>query len=402
MSELERIEMTPVEPGIRLGLYHYTGTTNALVDHRTPILLLHGASANHQTFVTGEHGGLARYLAAYHDVWLLDWRGSGLVLDDEQNKHSLNEYGDAYNFNAAASCDVPVAIDIIRRRCNSEKVSALGFCMGSAVIAEAVALGHVTSDALDCLILMTLGLFFETPVDGRLKCEDRILERLRYDKTDPAHPLLSIDPRVAASGLRKPWPNELDVMYQHWPSALKWHEATQVEGEEKAHPLDPVGQLCNRLSFMYGMPYNHGNLVDEIHKPASGEAVLPMLFGAIPLHMYIHGARNIRQGQATTYPTDDKRSTGLAMLPGNEEYVSDKACDRFRSLRKVTLVTGALNRLWHRDSIDRMYEWLRRGLLSDSDKIQKHIIPAYGHQDLLWGKCSPQDVFPKIREGLSV
>ena len=28
---------------------------------------------------------------------------------------------------------------------------------------------------------------------------------------------------------------------------------------------------------------------------------------------------------------------------------------------KVTLVTGARNRLWHRDSIDRMHEWLCRG-----------------------------------------
>ena len=45
----------------------------------------------------------------------------------------------------------------------------VGFCMGGAILAEALALGCVTADDLDCVVLMTLGLFYETSIDGRLK-----------------------------------------------------------------------------------------------------------------------------------------------------------------------------------------------------------------------------------------
>jgi hypothetical protein len=102
------------------------------------------------------------------------------------------------------------------------------------------------------------------------------------------------------------------------------------------------------------MPYQHGNLVDEIHE--TSPPCLPELFGAIPLHMYIHGAKNIRAGRATFYKAGTR---------SDDLFVSDAARERFKRLTKVTLITGALNRLWHRDSIDRMYEWLRRGPRSD-------------------------------------
>jgi hypothetical protein len=72
----------------------------------------------------------------------------------------------------------------------------------------------------------------------------------------------------------------------------------------------------------------------------------------------------------------------------------------FYDLEKVTLITGAMNRLWHRDSIDCMYEWLVRGDARPSEKIRKVILKRYGHQDLLWGEQSPRDVFPDILDGL--
>jgi cholesterol oxidase len=401
MSETECFEIPvkpdePHKPEVRICLHHYTGPTDPAIDVRPPVLLLHGASANHRTFLTGEEGGLARSLARYRDVWLLDWRGSGLVVDDARNHPALKDDGEAFNFNTAAQYDLPAAIQIIRDHCNYSRVSALGFCMGAAVLAEAVALGHVTAADLDCLVLMTLGLFYETPVDGRLKGEDRILEKLKNQPFPPKEPFLFIDPRVAETKtkLKTPWPTMLDELYEHWPSALKSHEEPAALSGPEATPLDPVYHMCNRVSFMYGMPYHHGNLVNEIHGTASVKSCLPELFGAIPLHMYIHGARNIRQGHATSYQK-------VPAARPDADYVSDVARDRFRALDRVTLITGALNRLWHRDSIDRMYEWLRRGTSEQSDKFRKRVVQGYGHQDLLWGRNAPRDVFPKIREGLS-
>ena len=82
-------------------------------------------------------------------------------------------------------------------------------------------------------------------------------------------------------------------------------------------------------------------------------------------------------------------------------FLDEDARDAFRSLRKVTLITGALNRLWHRDSIDLMYEWLVRGSAAYRGRVHKHVLPGYGHQDLLWGRDASRDVWLRIREGLS-
>ncbi len=35
------------------------------------------------------------------------------------------------------------------------------------------------------------------------------------------------------------------------------------------------------------------------------------------------------------------------------------------------MITGDLNSLWHRDSIDRLYEWLRRGVKTDQPRDER-------------------------------
>jgi cholesterol oxidase len=346
---------------------------------RKPVLLLHGASGNYRTFMVPGEGGLAAYLAPRFDPWFLDWRGSGLVVDEAKDGYSFLNGGQEYTFNLAAEQDVPRAIRTIQKHCGDGPVAALGFCMGSAILAEAIAMGHIGPKDVDCAVLMTLGLFYETGVDGRLKTEERLLERLEG--------MNAVDPRVAPSKehLLSPWPPELEELYGQWPEALKAHP------DSFQSALDPVAHMCNRLSFMYGMPYHHQNLDDSIHAEPTESSGLPHLFGAIPRQMYIHGAKNIRVGHATDF--NRKRP--------DADFVSDEARDRFRALEKVTLITGDLNRLWHRNSIDLMHEWLTRGEATHRATFQKHVLRGYGHQDLLWGKSSRQDVFPKIVDGLS-
>ncbi len=346
---------------------------------RKPVLLLHGASANHRTFTTpdGDACLASSLLANGFDPWLLDWRGSGLVFDDPANHASIANHPDWYNFNEAARLDVRAAIQKIRELRGWQKpIAALGFCMGSAVLAEAVAEEHITDQDVDCLVLMTLGLFYTVPIDGRLKSEDRTLEELR---TTPSASVPGVDPRPAAAY----WPASVNDLFKQWPAALKWHADD-----------GPASAMCNRVSFMYGMPYCHDNLVSVIHGVKNNTPVLASLFGAIPLEMYIHGAQNIRAGEATYY-----RPPGNNRAP--QAIVSDRALERFKALRRVTLITGDLNRLWHRDSIDRMYEWLMRGSAKSNCVVHKHVMRGYGHQDLLWGAESPQVVFTPILDGLS-
>jgi hypothetical protein len=155
--------------------------------------------------------------------------------------------------------------------------------------------------------------------------------------------------------------------------------------------------MCNRLSFLYGTPYYHRNLIPQIHEGQihEGKTVKPLLpecFGAIPLDMFIHAARNVRRGEATVY----ERSRASA----GKRIVTDDALRAFADLQKVTLITGDLNQLWHRDSIDRMHEWLSRRL--PRQQLVKHVLPGYGHQDLLWGEHAKEEVYKRVGEGLTL
>jgi pimeloyl-ACP methyl ester carboxylesterase len=379
------------------------------------VLLLHGASANHGSFTTPRVGvkgerlpSLVQWLAADFDPWLLDWRGTGLEKVVRKNTASLTANGHAYNFNAAARYDLPLAIATIRDRLKiTAPIAVLGHCMGSAILTEAVALGHVKPAEVDCIVLSALGLFYETPIDGRLKSEERLLERLIADGRKKGRPSVKIDPSVTTRTrevpLRSSWPETLDKLYQTWPGRLKSHTESAIRNAarektvscpERASSLE----MCNRLSFMYGVPYHHANLIDEIHGTESIKPELPAQFGAIPLHMYIHGARNIRRGRATCYRQAFQSEENASKR--DVKLLSDHARDRFRALEKVTLITGALNRLWHRDSIDLMYEWLRRGPSKHRCQFTKRVFAGYGHQDLFWGKNAARDVFETIKDGL--
>jgi pimeloyl-ACP methyl ester carboxylesterase len=381
-----------------------------------PVLLLHGASANHRTFTISDPNapdvGLAPWLARRgFDPWLLDWRGSSAVVAEPRNTPLLRGPEAAvFNFNRAAREDLPAAMRKMRQNGVTAPISLVGHCMGSAAIAEAVALGTAKAGDVGCIVLSALGLFYEAPIESRIKAEERILERL-MQRGAPAtidgqddQPAL-IDSRIESQEAKQ-WPDDLELLYKAWPSALRWHD--QESGDEAL-------AVCNRASFIFGMPYHHHNLVAVIHgqkksdRNAATEATdrgsrdiraqLPDLFGAIPLHMLLHGARNLREGQATYFVESNHSAQ-----PGrsNTEFISPQARARFHDLENVTLITGALNRLWHRDAIDRMHEWLSRASSSRRRprRYRKHVLSRYAHQDLFWGRESPIEVYPLIEKGL--
>ena len=419
-----------------------------------PVLLLHGASANSKTFTIPEPApdGTPRCLVDYlrgegFEPWLLDWRGSGDWVDT--NRDRLQELRDLLDFDHAAEQDIPLALEkIVSVRDDAQAIGAIGHCLGAGTLAQAIAGGHVTAKRhrLTHVVLQTLGLFYEPPLDSRLKTQDRVLERLRLG---PA-PVPTIDPQ------HTPWPEELERLYQLWAQALRTHHDAESE---------TVQELCNRLSFMYGAPYLESNLVPEIHHDTTivgfaggrsaplvgdevesdsasgtlhelipdggswkegtasgwlilfeaprdfvrGEALkvgdvliaratsaerrpaeLQKQFGPIPLRMYAQGAQNARRRVAAKFGAEND----------DLELLSDESLRYFDDLEAVTLITGAKNQLWHRASIDRMHEWLLRSRHRHPDTRRKWVLSRYGHQDLLWGKLSHVDVFPRIRLGL--
>lgn len=425
---------------------------------RMPVLLVHGASASHETFTTPgpDPQGLPRCLADWlhqegFEPWLLDWRGSGKVVETALRDGTLGSQRDPFDFDSAARWDIPGALERIREVRGREQIAAIGHCMGAGTLAQAIASGTVTREqhGLTHVVLLTLGLFYEPPFDSRLKTQDHALERV----LDESKATLVVDPQRKL----EPWPQELEELYRNWPPSLRPHP-----DEERSD----THEMCDRLSFMYGTPYLERNLVPEIHcatwtvsfdsgtrAPLVGDAIdgglgstgilrelvprsgswgggdaagalvlessgtfrpgqrlkvggrvfarsrdpiqsarveLPQQFGAIPLRMYAQGAKNVRRRWAGTYQASNE----------DVSLIGSESRGRFDALEGVTLITGAKNQLWHRDSIDRMYEWLTRGSGRQTPKVRKRVLRDYGHQDLLWGKDARKDVFPEILDGL--
>jgi len=350
--------------GCQLVLRHHPGPGPA-------VLLLHGASAGSDTFRIGEKQSLVGYLLQERfDVWTLDWRAS---MNCAKEIFCRNPDTD-FTIDAAAAHDVPAAITQMRREGVEGKIALVAHCMGGAIVAQSIAVGAIYADDVENVVFTALGLFYKNAPDDVLKAEDQSLERILANGQHLLHPTTRWDPAVCK---QDPGPGGWDPLlqdpYEVWLDTPLRHQCT----------VDP----CHRLSYMFGMPFVPDK-IGTIHAQH-----LAQQFGYIPVKFLLHCCQNLRRGYAAPFVPGKSGAT----LPSNDRYLRPEA---FRD-RRITLITGDLNSLWHRDSIDTMYEWLRRGTPGDQPRaLRKHVIPEFGHQDLHWAADAPDVVFPLIRDGL--
>lgn len=338
------------------------------------VLFIHGGSASGDTFLEPAGSSIFDFLNTDHkmDVWLLDWRGSHFVTASAPGP--CNESADT-----VAQRDIPEAMKLIRKTRIGENhpgaVAVVGHCMGAACLAMAIGAGYVSADSgLGPVALVGVGLFYEVTWDGWSKLQDRTLDRVAdEDRTIPF-----VTPNVKV----RPWPKAMEETYKMWPKV--WGPPAPWD--------DDNDDFFRRLAFMYGQPF----LVSNLHERMTQE-VIRAQFGAIPFKLYRHAAQNALRGFAAPFNAEGQ----LDPTTANDKIASELArqyvrLDAFRDL-KITLITGAENPLWHRESIDRMAEWLaRRGR-----PTTKHVLDGYGHQDLWWGNRSKDDVFPLVADAVS-
>ncbi|HTV19109.1 MAG TPA: hypothetical protein VMG12_10570, partial [Polyangiaceae bacterium] len=241
-------------------------------------------------------------------------------------------------------------------------VSVLGHCVGGALVARALVSPSFDATPLDRVVLTTLGSFFRVGLENWFKGNERVLETAALHPERFAKDWPAISP-WAATGLDEyAWPDELEELYDIWKTTPAKHACDNA--------------FCHRVSFMFGMPYNP-NLVEAMHAieprdaPESLELALPEhgfwgQFGDMPVGLYIEVAQSLRQGWLANVAP--KAFTGLR--------------DRLSSMQ-LTLITGNENQLWHRESIDVMYDWLQRSP-RPAQPVVKHVENGFGHQDLFW------------------
>lgn len=386
MAKLPSPRLVPLEAeGLELELRGYENVG------KPRVLMLHGASACHKTFLFPEHSdGLTGFLwNAGFEPWLLDWCGSNIVVDKRLGPG--NWLSDRFDFDMAAKIDLPRAIEAVSSftwtgdagNTPQPVKRLLGFCMGGAVIAQSMAAGHLEDFGIDNIVLMAIGLFYESTGEGKLKVQDHILERVM---TQAGPDNRCIDPRChpGTTSLRHRWPESFENLYKLWPENFQPHDRHHVDqSADTSHILEQ----CNRVTFMFGQPYTEQQLVPELHKSSKE---LQRQFGGIALRMYAQAARNTRRGWAAEWKSKNEGAL-----------LEDTAREHFDILKRITLVTGNNNRIWHRDSIDRMYEWLLKGPRRDPARVEKQVFHDHGHQDLLWGSNSGQEIYPYIAQRLA-
>ena len=377
------------QDGCRLELRHHPGASGT-----RSVLLVHGGSAASDTFRIAERQTLVDYLLnADFDVWTLDWRAGKrcartiycadrkkdptLVTSDAAATCDVCEEKDPntniFTIDAAASHDVPGAIREMRAHGVEGKIGIIGHCMGGAIVAQGIALGAIPATDVENVVITALGLFYRGAIDNVIKVEDQALEQLLADRQYLLHPTKEWASSVCTQdpGNGK-WDRLLQEPYEVWFNTPLRHSC-DIE-------------YCYRLSYMFGMLYVPDN-IPSIH----AEHLLSQ-FGYIPVQFLLHCAQNLRRGHCGPFVPN---SGGT--LPPDNSYLNHAA---FQD-RKLTLITGNLNSNWHRDSIDTMHEWLRRGRKADQPrKLLKYVLSDFGHQDLYWGSDAPARVFPLIREGL--
>lgn len=337
---------------------------------RPIVLLVHGASASSNTFLEPE-GGLRRYLENLGwAVYSLDWRSSmltvpALVMSARSAGFTLDDSADDLQRGLARVCR--------RERVAQSEVAVVGHCVGGGLVAQAIA--RHRGDSPSCpflpkrIVLTTLALFWKVGVEGWLKGTDFVVDDLRSNNSLRRVKDNEIQELTMSAGDRA-WAADVETRFDLWLRS-GFHHGCGIP-------------FCQRMAFMYGMPFRLDDM-EYLHN-AKG---LSAQFGHMPLGIYVHCLQNLRRGWAAPYGVGNARA-----------WVNRHARDNFAG-KRITLITGNENQVWHRDGIDRMYEWLTNGKQTSGLEVVKHVLPKYGHQDLYWSTRAVEDVYPKILAGIT-
>ena len=260
--------------------------------------------------------------------------------------------------------DVRNGLDVAAGRHGGERVHVVAHCIGAAATSQAIATGAVPPSRLANVVLSTIALFYRVGLDGVLKTAENVMAAFEVQGVEALSPYADFDGPASQD-----WPVAFKDMYNMWLETIFQHGCG----------ID----LCNRLWFMYGGDYRADDM-EDIHRSPE---LLRQQFGAMPVGLYRHVIDNCRRGWAGAWDSTDARQL---LNP-----------EPFRGL-PLTLITGTENQVWHRDSIDRMHEWLHRELGSGARKIRKRVFEDYGHVDLWWSRRAnePGQVFPYLIDAL--
>jgi pimeloyl-ACP methyl ester carboxylesterase len=133
----DEVVYAETEDGWRLAMHRYRPGVGVPA-HSTPVIVVHGISANARTWSLTPERSLPRYLAARGwDVWSVDLRGVG----ESDSPRIWNRHSFDYNFDTYVNQDVPAILREVGRQTGARQFHWVGHSMGG-MIAYAYAATH--------------------------------------------------------------------------------------------------------------------------------------------------------------------------------------------------------------------------------------------------------------------
>ncbi|MGH8867343.1 MAG: esterase [Actinomycetes bacterium] len=322
--------------GVPLTLVHVT-RGDGRPPTRGPVMLVHGSGVRAELFRPPiGRTFVDALLDEGWDVWLLNWRAS---IDLPPLSWTLDD---------AAAYDHPAAVQEVCRLAGVDRIRAFVHCQGSTSFTIAAVSGLVPQ--VETVVSNAVSLHPVIPAWSRFK-------------------ISAVAPVVArfVSHLSPAWGDR----------PVGWVGHT-VRGLVKATHHECDNTVCRMVSFTYGAGFpalwSHKNLDDATHEWVRGE------FGDVPLSFFAQMRRSVRAGHLVPAGTRPG-------LPASYVAEAPKTDARF------VFVAGADNRCFLPLSQQRTYAWFSE---HRPGKDALHMLPGYGHLDVLVGKNAARDTYPLL------
>lgn len=319
------------EDGLTLRLTRYQGGAKG------PVILSHGLGVASSLFSTDTiDTNLLEYLFEHqYDVWLLDYRAS-IDLAYASRQYSGDE---------VAKYDYPAAVETVRSVTGRDTVQFVVHCWGATTWTMAMMAGlkHVRS-----AVVSQVSAF---AVTGWLK------------EVEAALYMPETMSRLGIKDLTAYTDSHANFVNRLFDKA--------VHLMPPGHHQDCDNPVCHRITFLYGLLYQHQQLNQLLHDN------LHELFGVACIKSLSHLTSIIRAGHVV----DDK---------GQDVYMPHLARINVPTL----FISGSENCCFKPVSTEKAYEALCK--LNGPQLYKRQVIPGYGHIDCMFGKNAVKDVYPYI------
>ena len=257
---------------------------------------------------------------------------------------------DPYTADDVAILDYPAAVDEVRRITGAPTIQVIAHCYGATTFTMAMLAGL---QGVRAAVISQISTHIVSPLWNRLKGIFHVPDILSAVGIET----LSTDAHRDESF----WLKTFDQALKFWP----------LPPEEKCKSA-----VCHRISFLYGLLYEHDQLNTATHDMALGE-----MFGQASDAAFKHLTTMIRAGTVVAADGSDRYMPHLdrMALPLTIVHGAENACFLPASTQKTIAALAAANGA----------SWYNR-----------HIIPNYGHIDCIYGKNAARDVYGKIVGGL--